>query len=73
MNVLLLLQNSLLLKDFIYFLTEREGRRKRWRETLMCEKNIDRLPLAWTPMGPNPQPRHVPGLGIELATFHFAG
>ena len=35
----------ILFKDFIYFL-EKRGGKKRGRETLMCETNIDWLPLA---------------------------
>ena len=51
-------------KNFIYLFLER----KRGRETLMCGC------LSGTPYwGPVPQPRHVPRLGIELATLWFAG
>ena len=37
-------------KDFIYFLERGEGRDKE-RETLMCERNIDRLPLTCPQLG----------------------
>ena len=55
-------------KDFIYlFLEKGEGREKE-RETSMCGC------LSCTPnWGPGPQPRHVPCLGIELATLWFTG
>ena len=33
----------------------------------------DQLPLTHPNWGPGPQPRHVPWLGIELATFWFTG
>ena len=54
-------------QDFIYlFLEKREGRKKRRRETLMCESSFDGLSIC-------PQPTHVPWLGIELVTFWFTG
>ena len=31
------------------------------------------LPLTWPPLGPGPQPRHMPWLGIEPETLWFAG
>ena len=52
-------------KDFIYLLffwREDKGERKRERETSHAPN--------W---GPGPQPRHVPWLGIKLATIQFAG
>ena len=58
----------------MYLFLEREGKggRRRGdkhvcvRETLVCC-------LLNTPnWGPGPQPRHVPGLGIELATLWLA-
>ena len=56
--------------DFIYLFLERGGgKEKEW------ERNIN----VWLPLahphcgGPGPQPRHVPQLGIELATLWFAG
>ena len=57
---------------FIRFSREGKGGRKRRRETLMCERNINCL---WhTPsQGPGPQPSHVPWLGIQPVTFWFAG
>ena len=48
---------------FIYFYREGKGGRERGRETLMCERNINQLPLT--------RARHVPWLGIKPATFHF--
>ena len=53
-------------KDFIYLFFEkgREGE----REKLVCGW------VSHTPhWGPGPKPRHVPWLGIELATLWFAG
>ena len=41
-----------------------EGVRKEVRE-----RNIDQLPPVHAPTGTEPQPRHVPGLGMEPATF----
>ena len=60
-------------KDFIYLFSGRgEGRVKERRETLMCERYIDHLPLACPPnWGPGLQPQHVPWLGIELVTLRF--
>ena len=46
-------------EDFIYLLLEREGGKKRERETSVWERNIDRLPLACTPTG---APTHNPGM-----------
>ena len=34
-------------KDFIYLLLERGGGRERGRETSMCERYIDQLPLTF--------------------------
>ena len=51
-------------KDFIYLFLAGKGGRKRGRETSVCGC-LSRAP-SW---GPDPQPRHVPWLGIELATF----
>ena len=41
----------------------------------MCERNINLIGyLLYIPnWGPALQPRHVPWLGIELATYWFAG
>ena len=45
-------------KDFIYWFIfgerDREGERKRGREALMRERNMDRLPLTWAPTGTEP-------------------
>ena len=38
-------------KDFIYFQRQGNGGRKRGRETSMCEKNINWLPLACPQLG----------------------
>ena len=56
------------LKDFIYLFLERGGGREKERETSMhgC---LSHAPY-W---GPDPQPRHVPRLGIELVTLWFTG
>ena len=55
------------LKDSVYLLLERKGRRKRGRKVSVCGC------LSFAPYwGPAPQPRHVPGLGIEQATLWFA-
>ena len=35
------------LKDFIYILLEGKEGRNREEKTLMCKRNIRRLPLAW--------------------------
>ena len=53
------------LKIFIYLFLERdEGREKE------KERNINVwLPLMRPLLGPGPQPRHVPWLGIQLATL----
>ena len=58
-------------KDFIYFQWWR-GKEK-GKDTLMCERNIDWLPLACPNWGPGLQPRHVPWLGIKPATFWLEG
>ena len=56
-------------KDFIYLFLERG----KWREKER-ERNINVwLPLARPYWGPDPQPRHVPWLGIELVTLWFTG
>ena len=50
--------------DFIYLFLEREKGEEKERE-----RNISVcLPLMHPPLRTRPQPRHVPGLGIELAT-----
>ena len=55
-------------KRFLKFIfREGKGGRKRGREISMCGC-LSRAPY-W---GPGPQPRHVPGLGIKLATLWFA-
>ena len=55
-------------EDFIYLFWERREGRKKGRETSMCG-------CFWcTPYwGPDPQPRHVPWLGIEPVTLWFTG
>ena len=43
-------------KDFIYlFLEKGKGGRKRGRETLMCERNTDWLPLVCPELGTLPE------------------
>ena len=51
----------------LYLFISREGKGRRKRE-----RNSAWLPLAHPLLGPGPQPRHVPWLGIELATLWFA-
>ena len=65
-------------KGFIYLFLERgKRRRKRGRETLMWERNIEKpWPVASHKhfnKEVNPQPRVVPWLGIELVTCRFPG
>ena len=58
---------------FIFREKERKGERARERET-WCTKDILIGCLSHTPnWGPGSQPRHVPWLGIELATIWFTG
>ena len=56
---------------FFTFLREGEGGRKRRRETAMCERYVDWLPLAHPQLGPGLHPRRVPWLGVGLATSQF--
>ena len=53
---------------YLFILREREEREE-GRETLVCERYIDQLPLAHPLLGTWPQPRHVPWLGIKPATL----
>ena len=54
------------------FLERGEGREKGNERNIDTRENIDRLPLATPPnQGRGPQPRQVPWLGIEWATFQF--
>ena len=56
----------IIFKDFIYFLTEGKGGRKRGRETSIYGW------LSHSPYwGPGLQPRQVPWLGIKPATLCF--
>ena len=55
MDVHVVILYLLFLKDFIYFRKRGEGRRKRGRETSVCD-GLSHAPY-W---GPCPQPRHVP-------------
>ena len=62
-------------KDFIYLFLEREEGRENERE-----RNIHVREKYWLvafcrypSWGPNPQPGHMPWLGIEPVTVHFAG
>ena len=58
---------------FTYFQREGKGGRKRGRETSMCKRSIDQLPLACPQPEPGLQPRHVPWPRIKSATFPFVG
>ena len=53
---------------YLFIFKEGKGGRKRGTETSMCGC-LSRAPLR----GPDPQPRHVPWLGIELVAFWFSG
>ena len=65
---------SLKKKHFIYLLfREGTGRRKRGRDTSVCERYSHWLPLTPPTGDLATQPRHVPWLGIEPATFLFTG
>ena len=56
----------------MHFLREGQGERKRGKESLMRERNIDHLPLVCSQTrGTNPQPRHVPSPGFEPVTLQF--
>ena len=56
------------LRLFIYLFIYRQRGRERKRE-----RNINVwLPLTHLMLGPGPQPRHVPWLGIKLASLWFA-
>ena len=55
-------------KRFLFNSREAKGGRKKGRKTSMCG-SLSHAP-SW---GPGLQPRHVPWLGIELATLWFAG
>ena len=63
-------ESFIFFKDFIYLFLEGERKavRKRGRETSMCG-----CLLCASYWGPSPQPRHVPWLGIDLATLWFTG
>ena len=60
-------------KYFIYLFLERGREREKERETMICERNINRLPLS------RPQPRSWPTTqgcaptGIEPGTLWFTG
>ena len=66
--------NFLFFKDFIIYLwREGKGGRKRRRET-SCEWETSIGWCSYVPrLRPNLHSRHVPQLGIELATFCFGG
>ena len=49
----------LFFKFLVIFLERGEGK-ETGRETSMCERNMDQLPLTAPNWGSNPQPRHVP-------------
>ena len=62
------------LKRFYFFL-ERGGRREEKRERNIDVRGKHQLVASCTypDWGPNPQPRHVPWLGMEPVTFCFVG
>ena len=55
---------------FIYFLERREGREKKKERNIYVQEIYQLVAPNW---GPGTYPRHVPWLGIEPATFWFAG
>ena len=66
-QLLFYLSIFIFLKKYLFILERGKGGRKRGRETSMCGC------LQCTPYwGPDPQPRHVPWLGIQPATLWFA-
>ena len=61
-------------KLFIYLFLERAGGREKEREEHQCVKETSISCLSTTPYwGPGLQPRHVPWLELEPATFWFTG
>ena len=66
--IFLFFLKNIFLKDFIYFLWEREKEGARGRETSMCD-----CLLCAPYWGPGLQPRHVSWLGIKLVTLWFTG
>ena len=60
---------SFFLRFYIFIFRERGRERDREKNVNRCERYIDWLPL----LHPSLRPRHVSWLGIELATFRFAG
>ena len=50
-----------------------EGGRMRRRETMMCERNVNQLPLTRPNWGPGQKARDVPWQWNELVTFWFTG
>ena len=60
--------------NIVFTFRERTGRRKIGREISMYERYTDLLLLAHPQPGrPDPQPKHVPCLGIEQSTLPSAG
>ena len=62
------IQDFLFFKYYLFVFRERKGGKKRGKETSMC--CCLSHASHW---GPGLQPRHVPWLGIELATLWFTG
>ena len=70
-GTILLKQNFFFLRFYLFTFRKRGRKGEREGEQHRC---INWLPLSHAPnWGPGPQPRHMPWLGIELATFQFAG
>ena len=61
---------GIVFQDFIYLFSERgEGGRKKEKNIEVRETHPSFSSRKCADLGPHLQPRHVPGLGIKLATF----
>ena len=45
---------------YLFIVERRKGKKKEWRESLMCETNVDRFPLTRTPAADQEQHGAVP-------------